>query len=257
MTMDVFFLKLLNMSISALWVVLAVVVLRLLLRRAPKWIRVLLWAAVGLRLVLPEIPVSDLSLMPSAETLPPDIIYAARPAIHSGVPVINAVVNPVLGESLAATPQFSMNPIQKWLVVACLVWLVGMVAMVVYAFISWLRIRLRVRESVQEGGVWLCDRIPAPFILGIFRPRIYLPSDLKAEDRPFVLAHERAHLSRKDHWWKPLGFALLTVHWFNPALWLAYILLCRDIEAACGQLRRKAIEDRSEGKATDGDLCKE
>ena len=239
--MDAVFFKMLNMSISATWVVLAVLLARLLLRKAPKWARALLWAAVGLRLVLPEIPVSDLSLIPSAQTIPADIVYAAQPAIQSGVPAINAVVNPVLGQSLAATPQYSMNPIQKLLVVGQLLWVLGMTAMAVYAFISWLRIRLRVRESVQERGVWLCDRIPAPFILGIFRPRIYLPSDLKAEDRPFVLAHERAHLSRKDHWWKPLGFALLTVHWFNPVLWIAYILLCRDIELACDERVMKTL----------------
>ena len=239
--MDALFLKILNMSISALWVVPAVVALRLLLRKAPKWVRVLLWAAVGLRLVLPEIPVSDLSLIPSAQTIPPDIVYAAQPAIQSGVPVINTLVNPVLGQSLAATPQLSMNPVQKLLVIGQLLWVLGMAAMAVYAFVSWLRIRLRVRESVKEDGVWLCDRIPAPFILGVFRPRIYLPSNLKSEDRPFVLAHERAHLSRKDHWWKPLGFLLLTVHWFNPALWLAYILLCRDIELACDEKVMKTL----------------
>lgn len=239
--MDSIFLKILNMSISALWMVLAVVALRLLLRKAPKWIRVLLWATVGVRLVLPVIPVSNLSLIPSGQTVPVDIIYAARPAIQSGVPVINAAVNPILGEALAATPQYSMNPVQKLLVVGTLLWVVGMAAMALYAFISWLRIRLRVRESVQEDGVWICDHIPAPFILGVFRPRIYLPSHLKPENKPFVLAHEKAHMKRKDHWWKPLGFLLLTVHWFNPALWLAYILLCRDIELACDEKVMKTL----------------
>jgi len=243
--MEAVFLKILNMSISALWVVLGVLVVRLVLQKAPKWMRILLWSAVGLRLVLPVIPVSDLSLIPSAETVPPDIVYAARPAIHSGVSVINAVVNPVLGTSLAATPQYSMNPVQKLLVVGVFVWVLGMVAMALYAFISWLRIRLRVRESVEETGVWLCDRIPSPFILGIFRPRIYLPSDLGGEDMDYVLAHERAHLKRKDHWWKPLGFALLTVHWFNPALWLAYILLCRDIELACDERVMKSLGEEA------------
>ncbi len=243
--MEAVFLKLLNMSISALWVVSGVLVVRLLLHKAPKWMRIVLWAAVGVRLVLPLSVVSDISLIPSAETIPPDIVYAAHPAIQSGVPVINAVVNPVLGSSLAATPQNSINPIQVWLILASWVWVLGMTVMVLYAAFSWLRIRLRVREAVREDGVWLCDRIPTPFILGVIRPRIYLPSELKTEDRSYVLAHERAHLSRKDHWWKPLGFALLTVHWFNPALWLAYILLCRDIELACDEKVMKSLGEEA------------
>ena len=233
--MDEVFLKILNMSISAGWLVLAVLVLRLLLKKAPKWMRILLWAAVGVRLVLPFSLESSLSLMPSAQTVPGDIVYAMHPAIDSGVPIINAAVNPVLGSSLAATPQYSANPIQKLLFVAAILWVVGMVALTVFAFVSWLRIRLRVREAVREDGVWVCDRIPSPFILGVFFPRIYLPSDLSGKDREYVLAHERAHLRRGDHLWKPLGFVLLTVHWFNPLLWVGYWLLCRDIELACDE----------------------
>ena len=233
--MDEVFLTILNMSISAGWLVLAVLVLRLLLKKAPKWMRILLWAAVGVRLALPFSLESSLSLMPSAQTVPGDIVYAMHPAIDSGVPIINAAVNPVLGSSLAATPQFSMNPIQKLLFVAAILWVVGMVALTVFAFVSWLRIRLRVREAVREDGVWVCDRIPSPFILGVFFPHIYLPSDLSRENREYVLAHERAHLRRGDHLWKPLGFVLLTVHWFNPLLWVGYWLLCRDIELACDE----------------------
>ena len=233
--MDAVFLKVVNASISALWVVLGVLAVRLLFHRAPKWIRTALWAVVGLRLLLPFSLESIFSLIPSTQTVPPDIGYAAHPAIDSGIPILNAYVNPVLGQSMAATPQYSVNPIQVWIRVAGWVWVLGMVAMVLYGLGSWLRIRLRVREAVKEEGVWLCDAIGSPFILGIFRPRIYLPSSLGAEERAYVLAHETAHLKRKDHWWKPLGFALLTVHWFNPLLWVAYVLLCRDIELACDE----------------------
>ena len=233
--MDDLFLKVLNMSISAGWVVLAVLALRLLLGKAPKWVRVVLWGLVGLRLVLPFSVQSVLSLIPSTQTVPADIIYAMEPAIDSGVPIVNAAVNPVLGSSLAATPQNSANPIQIWLAIASQVWLVGMVGMGLYALFSWLRIRLRVRESVKEDGVWLCDRIGSPVILGLLFPRIYVPSNLSEGDRAFVLAHERAHLQRRDHWWKPLGFLLLVVHWFNPVIWLGYVLLCRDIELACDE----------------------
>ena len=233
--MEAVFLKVLNMSISAGWLVLAALVLRLVLRNAPKWMRVVLWGAVGIRLVLPASFESIFSLIPNPQTIHDDIIYAMHPAIDSGVPIINAAVNPALGSSFAATPHYSANPIQIWLAIAAILWVAGMAVLAVYAFASWLRIRLRVRESVQQDGVWLCDRIPSPFILGVFFPRIYLPSTLSAEDKDYVLAHERAHLQRKDHLWKPIGFLLLIVHWFNPLLWLGYWLLCRDIELACDE----------------------
>jgi len=239
------FLKILNMSISAGWLVLAVVVLRFALQKAPKALRVVLWGIVGLRLVWPFSIESILSLIPSAETVPPDIGMAATPAIHSGVPVVNAVLNPVLGSSMAATPQYSINPMQVAQFIAAWVWVIGMGIMVLYALVSWAVVRLRVREAArEEKNIWVCDRIGSPFILGIFLPRIYLPSDMAEEDKPYVLAHERAHLNRRDHWWKPLGFALLAVHWFNPLVWLAYILLCRDIELACDE---RVIRQMGEG----------
>jgi len=239
------FLKILNMSISAGWLVLAVVVLRFALQKAPKALRVVLWGIVGLRLVWPFSIESILSLIPSAETVPPDIGMAATPAIHSGVPVVNAVLNPVLGSSMAATPQYSINPMQVAQFIAAWVWVIGMGIMVLYALVSWAVVRLRVREAArEEKNIWVCDRIGSPFILGIFLPRIYLPSDMAEEDKPYVLAHERAHLNRRDHWWKPLGFALLAGHWLNPLVWLAYILLCRDIELACDE---RVIRQMGEG----------
>ena len=245
MNVEGVFLKILNMSISAGWLVLAVVVLRFALQKAPKALRVVLWGIVGLRLVWPFSIESILSLIPSAETVPPDIGMAATPAIQSGVPVVNSLVNPVLGSSMAATPQYSINPMQVAQFIAAWVWVIGMGIMVLYALVSWAVVRLRVREAVrEEKNIWVCDRIGSPFILGIFLPRIYLPSDMAEEDKPYVLAHERAHLNRRDHWWKPLGFALLAVHWFNPLVWLAYILLCRDIELACDE---RVIRQMGEG----------
>ena len=245
--MEALFLKILNLSISAIWVVLAVVLLRFAMPKAPKAVRVVLWGIVGLRLVWPFSIESILSLIPSAETVPPDIGMAKVPAIHSGVPVLNHSINPVLAETMAATPQYSMNPMQKLLVVGMVIWVMGMVAMALYALISWLVVRIRVREAMREReNIWLCDRVGSPFILGLFAPRVYLPSDMAAEDMPYVLAHEQAHIKRKDHLWKPLGFLLLTVHWFNPVLWLAYILLCRDIELACDEKVVKMLGE--EGK---------
>ena len=234
--MESVFLHLVNMSITAGWLVLVVMVLRLVFRRAPKWIHCLLWALVALRLIFPLSIESAISLIPSAETVPVDTFLYETPIIHSGVPVVDNVVNPIISESLAPQPMDSVNPTQVVSTVATYVWVLGMVAMVLYALITTARLWWRVRESVSlRDNVRLCDRIATPFILGLFRPRIYLPTTLAAGDSASVLAHEQAHIRRRDHWWKPLGFLLLSVYWFHPLLWVGYILLCRDIEAACDE----------------------
>ena len=235
--MSVIFLKLLNLSISASWLVLVVLVLRLVLKRAPKWVNVLLWGMVALRLMLPFSIESALSLIPSAETLSPEVVrFDPAPTITSGVEFIDNAVNPSLSESFAAAPLASVNPLYVWTYLAGWVWLIGLAAMLAYALVSYLRLRRRVSASIPlRENIYVCDEVPSPFILGIVRPRIYLPSALDEAQRGSVLSHERAHLARRDHWWKPLGFALLAVYWFNPLLWLAYTLLCRDIELACDE----------------------
>ena len=231
------FLKLLNLSISASWLVLAVLVLRLISKRSPKWMNVLLWGIVALRLVLPFSIESALSLIPSAETVNPAAVqFAPAPTITSGVSVIDNAVNPSLSEHFAAMPTASVNPLYVWTEIAGWVWLIGLGAMLLYALVSYLRLRRRVSVSLcVRENIYLCDAISSPFILGVVKPRIYLPSGLDEVQRQNVLSHERAHLARRDHWWKPLGFALLAVYWFNPVLWLAYTLLCRDIELACDE----------------------
>lgn len=231
------FLKLLNLSISASWLVLAVLVLRLISKRSPKWMNVLLWGIVALRLTLPFSIESALSLIPSAETVSPAAVqFAPAPTITSGVSVIDNAVNPSLSEHFAAVPTASVNPLYVWTEIAGWVWLIGLGAMLLYALVSYLRLRRRVRVSLPiQDHIYLCDAISSPFILGVVKPRIYLPSGLDEVQRQNVLAHEQAHLARRDHWWKPLGFALLAVYWFNPVLWLAYTLLCRDIELACDE----------------------
>ena len=231
------FLKLLNLSISASWLVLAVLVLRLISKRSPKWMNVLLWGIVALRLVLPFSVESALSLIPSAETVSPAAVqFAPAPTITSGVSVIDNAVNPSLSEHFAAVPTASVNPLYVWTEIAGWVWLIGLGAMLLYALVSYLRLRRRVRVSLPvQDHIYLCDAISSPFILGVVKPHIYLPSGLDEVQRQNVLAHEQAHLARRDHWWKPLGFALLAVYWFNPVLWLAYTLLCRDIELACDE----------------------
>ena len=231
------FLKLLNLSISASWLVLAVLVLRLISKRSPKWVNVLLWGIVALRLVLPFSIESALSLIPSAETVSPAVVqFAPAPTITSGVSVIDNAVNPSLSEHFSAVPTASVNPLYVWTEIAGWVWLIGLGAMLLYALVSYLRLRRRVSVSLcVRENIYLCDAISSPFILGVVKPRIYLPSGLDEVQRQNVLSHERAHLARRDHWWKPLGFALLAVYWFNPVLWLAYTLLCRDIELACDE----------------------
>ncbi len=231
------FLKLLNLSISASWLVLAVLALRLVSKRSPKWMNVLLWGIVALRLMLPFSIESALSLIPSAETVSPAVVqFDPAPTITSGVNIIDNAVNPSLSEHFAAAPTMSVNPLYVWTYLAGWVWLIGLGAMLLYALVSYLRLRRRVSVSLcVRENIYLCDAISSPFILGVVKPRIYLPSGLDEVQRQNVLSHERAHLARRDHWWKPLGFALLAVYWFNPALWLAYTLLCRDIELACDE----------------------
>ena len=231
------FLKLLNLSISASWLVLVVLALRLVLKRAPKWVNVLLWGMVALRLMLPFSIESALSLIPSAETVSPEVVrFDPAPTITSGVEFIDNAVNPSLSESFAAAPLASVNPLYVWTYLAGWVWLIGLAAMLLYALVSYLRLRRRVSASIPLWeNIYVCDEVPSPFILGIVRPRIYLPSALDEAQRGSVLSHERAHLARRDHWWKPLGYVLLAVYWFNPLLWLAYTLLCRDIELACDE----------------------
>ncbi len=231
------FLKLLNLSISASWLVLAVLVLRLISKRTPKWVNVLLWGIVALRLMLPFSVESALSLIPSAETVSPAVVqFDPAPTITSGVNIIDNAVNPSLSEHFAAVPTASVNPLYVWTEIAGWVWLIGLGAMLLYALVSYLRLRRRVSVSLPiQDHIYLCDAISSPFILGVVKPRIYLPSTLDEIQQQNVLAHEHAHLARHDHWWKPLGFALLAVYWFNPVLWLAYALLCRDIELACDE----------------------
>lgn len=245
--MEVLLLKLSNMSITASWLVLAVVVLRLLLKKAPRAFIVVLWAFVGIRLVCPFSFDSVFSLIPSVETIPQDIFYSASPEIQSGVPVLNSVVNPVITGLLSPEPMTSVNPVQILAFALSIIWIAGMAAMVLYTLISYLCIYKKVREAAPlKDNIFLCDAVSMPFILGLVRPRIYLPSDIKEEDIAYVVAHEKAHLKRRDHWWKPFGFLLLTVYWFNPVMWLAYILLCKDIEIACDEkvLRNMGVESK-------------
>ncbi len=244
--METVFLEILNRSLSAGLLVLAVLLVRFVFRRMPKWAVCLLWALVALRLVLPELPESGLSLQPTAQVLPPEILYTAQPEIHSGVEIVDEMVNPILIGSLTPAPGVSANPTQIWSFLLSWVWAIGMGLMLLYLAVSSVLLRYRVRTAVPlERGVKTGEVVDTPFVFGILRPTIYLPSGLGDGARASVLAHERSHIRRGDHLWKPLAFLLLSIHWFNPLMWLAYILLCRDIEAACDEKVIRGLDENA------------
>ncbi|MBR5762839.1 MAG: hypothetical protein IKX87_12530, partial [Lachnospiraceae bacterium] len=235
------FLKILNMSITASWLIAAVILVRLLLKKAPKWVTCLLWAVVAVRLICPFSIESALSLVPTDAPVPANILGASRPTVATGVPVIDNTINPAISETMAPQVGDSANPLQVLTFAASVVWVTGIAVLLVYALISWLRLRRKVAASIEiKKGVRAGDDVDSPFILGVFKPIVYVPATMSGETLESVLRHESAHLSRKDHWWKPLGFLLLTIYWFNPLCWAAYILLCRDIELACDE---KVIRD--------------
>lgn len=242
------FLKLMNMSITAGWLVLAVIGVRFLFRKMPKWICCLLWGVVAIRLLLPFSIESVFSLQPSAEPIQKSTVVEGEirpyvPAVASSLPVVENTVNPILQEAFSYEETDSVAPLQVATGIAGYVWLVGMSGLLLFAISSTLRLKNMVREAVcYQENVFLCDAVKTPFILGIIRPRIYLPSTLSEEEIEYILAHERAHLQRLDHFWKPIGYLLLCVYWFNPVLFIAYILLCKDIELACDE---KVIRDMS------------
>lgn len=230
------FLSLLNLSITASWLILAVVIVRLLFKKAPRWVICVLWAFVGVRLVFPFSVESVFSLIPSAQTVPPTIVYASEPQISSGIYAVNRVVNPIIEQSFAPDPSASVNPLQVVLAVASAVWIIGVAAMVAYAFFSYIRLKHLMKTATHyKENIYQSESVESPFVLGFIKPKIYLTYSINESDISHVIAHEKAHIKRKDHFIKPLGFLLLSVYWFNPIIWVAYILLCRDIELACDE----------------------
>ena len=247
--MTEFFLSIVNMSISASWLLLAVLLLRLLLKKAPKWINVLLWGIAGLRLVMPFSFESIFSLIPSAETISPEIMTNTSPAINTGIPALNHTINPVISESFAPEIGISANPLQILIPIMSVGWLVGIVALSIYTLISFLRLKSKIGTAVLlRDNIFQSENVASPFVLGIIKPKIYLPFNISEQDKELVIAHESAHIRRKDHLWKPLGFLIFTLHWFNPLVWLGYVLLCRDIELACDE---KVVKELSNEQRAD------
>ncbi len=239
--MENIFLKVFNLSITASYIIIAVAILRILLKKTPKWINCLLWGIVALRLSIPFSIESIFSLIPSAEPIPQNIVTAQTPAIDSGFSAVNNAINPVISNALTPNASDSANPMQIVIFIASVLWALGVAAMIIYGIVSYVRLRVKVAPSIlYKDNIYYCDNITSPFILGIIKPKIFLPSGINQNDIDYVIAHEKAHLKRLDHLIKPFGFLLLSVYWFNPLIWVAYILLCRDIEMACDQ---KVIKD--------------
>ena len=249
--MNELFLKIINMSISASWLVLAVLILRFVLKKAPKWINVLLWGIVAIRLICPFSFESPLSLIPSAETIPLNIGMDTTPTINSGISAINNAVNPIISQSNTPMAGASVNLLQITIGIYEYIWIFGMIALALYTAISYWRLRRKVDTAVRyKDNIFQSENVSFPFVLGIIKPRIYLPFKMNGQYLEYVVAHEQAHICRKDHWWKPLGFLLLMIHWFNPLMWLAYVLLCRDIELACDEKVIKELCNEQRGDYT-------
>lgn len=239
------FVTLLNRSINAGWLILAVILLRILLKKAPKWMMCLLWGCVAFRLICPFSMESIFSLIPSRETLPSETVISASPRIDSGIGMVDNVINPVLQESFTPSVEESVNPLQIWLTAAGILWGIGAMVMLMFAFVSYIRLYLRIRTAVRvQEPVYTSEFVDMPFIFGLIRPRIYLPCDMSEEMRTSVIAHERAHLERRDYLWKVIGYGLLTAYWFHPFCWIGFSLFCKDIELACDEKVIREYDER-------------
>lgn len=234
--MNALFLKVFNLSIAAGWIAIIIILLHPFLKKAPKKAACFMWAIVAARLLLPFSVESAFSLIPSINTVPDSILYDSSPIINSGIEIIDKAVNPSISKSLAPNPAESINPAQTAVFIAVLIWIAGVAAMTAYIIISSIVLQRKLRTATHlYDNVYESDHALSPFVLGICRPRIYLPYNLSEKDKICVLLHETAHIQRRDHIIKPIAFLLLSVYWFNPVLWLSYIMFCRDIELACDE----------------------
>ena len=234
--MNELFLKIINMSISASWLVLVVLILRFVLKKAPKWVNILLWGIVAIRLICPFSFESALSLIPSAETFPEKVISGPSFDVQTGITPVDNRINDYLGDRYFEGVTVPANNGNNIMTILTIVWTIGILLLVAYTVISYWRLRRKVDTAVRyKDNIFQSENVKSPFVLGVIKPRIYLPFNMNGQDLEHVVAHEQAHIHRKDHWWKPFGFLLLTIHWFNPLVWLAYVLLCRDIELACDE----------------------
>lgn len=241
--MDDVFLKLVNLSISASWLILAVLVLRVVLKKAPKWVMPLLWGVVALRLVCLFSIESALSLIPSAETIPSEIVTETREPVLYEQATLDIVTNPTLPSAAEVPVGVSRQQAQVDFNIYSVLWLAGMAALLVHALVSAGKLKRKLATAILlRDNIYKSEFVDSPFVFGVVKPNIYLPMHMDEETAAYVIAHERAHLARRDHWWKVLGYLVLALHWFNPLVWLAYILFCRDIELACDEKVVKGLD---------------
>lgn len=234
--MDDVFLKLVNLSISASWLILAVLVLRVVLKKAPKWVMPLLWGVVALRLVCLFSIESALSLIPSAETIPSEIVTETREPVLYEQATLDIVTNPTLPSAAEVPVGVSRQQAQVDFNIYSVLWLTGMAALLVHALVSAGKLKRKLATAILlRDNIYESEFVDSPFVFGVVKPNIYLPMHMDEGTAAYVIAHEHAHLARRDHWWKVLGYLVLALHWFNPLVWVAYILFCRDIELACDE----------------------
>lgn len=241
------FVFLLNKSLTTSYLILAVLVLRLLFRKLPKAPQCLLWAVVAVRLVLPISPESALSLLPRQAP-----VSAVQAAYSAAAVRPQSVAQPQQGAVPMLTPVqteasvSALPPEGQLLSVLTVVWLAGVTLMLLCSLVSYLKLKKRLQISLRvKDNIYLCDDISDPFVLGVWKPRIYLPSTMDYKQYPYILAHERAHLRRKDAWWKLLGYGILCVYWFHPLVWVSYWLFCRDLEMACDEQAVRGMDAQS------------
>lgn len=241
--MDDVFLKLVNLSISASWLILAVLVLRVVLKKAPKWVMPLLWGVVALRLVCLFSIESALSLIPSAETIPSEIVTETREPVLYEQATLDIVTNPTLPSAAEVPVGVSRQQAQVDFNIYSVLWLAGMAELLVHALVSAGKLKRKLATAILlRDNIYESEFVDSPFVFGVVKPNIYLPMHMDEETAAYVIAHERAHLARRDHWWKVLGYLVLALHWFNPLVWVAYILFCRDIELACDEKVVKGLD---------------
>ena len=241
--MDDVFLKLVNLSISASWLILAVLVLRIVLKKAPKWVMPLLWGVVALRLVCPFSIESALSLIPSAETIPSEIVTETREPVLYEQATLDIVTNPTLPSAAEVPVGVSRQQAQVDFNIYSVLWLAGMAALLVHALVSAGKLKRKLATAILlRDNIYESEFVDSPFVFGVVKPNIYLPMHMDEGTAAYVIAHEHAHLARRDHWWKVLGYLVLALHWFNPLVWVAYILFCRDIELACDEKVVKGLD---------------
>ncbi|WP_143319752.1 M56 family metallopeptidase [Clostridium sp. HBUAS56010] len=242
-------ISVLNMSIAASIVAVAVMLVRVPLKKAPKIFSYVLWAVVFLRLICPLKFESSASLMPiNAEIIPPTVTTTTKPQINSGIVAVDEdeQVNLFMERAMPqADYTASVNPIQIVLSISAYIWLCGLIALVIYAIVGYIRVKRQVYDAtIKQDNVFETDKISTAFVLGFIRPKIYLPTIVRNEQLDHILKHEQVHISRKDYLIKPVAFLILTIHWFNPIVWVSYYLMSKDMEMSCDEaVLRKSSED--------------